>query len=79
MLALSDQLAELSAAGGIKLDAIFLDEGFGSLDADTLETVASTIESLSSSGRMVGIVTHVPALAARVPVRYRVTRTDRSA
>jgi exonuclease SbcC len=78
-LALSDQLAELSAAGGIKLDAIFLDEGFGSLDADTLETVAGTIESLSSSGRMVGIVTHVPALAARVPVRYRVTRTDRSA
>jgi exonuclease SbcC len=44
-LALSDQLAELSAAGGIKLDAIFLDEGFGSLDADTLETVASTIQS----------------------------------
>ncbi len=78
-LALSDQLAELSAAGGIKLDAIFLDEGFGSLDADTLETVASTIESLSSSGRMVGIVTHVPALAERVPVRYRVTRTDRGA
>ena len=78
-LALSDQLAELSAAGGIKLDAIFLDEGFGSLDADTLETVASTIESLSTTGRMVGIVTHVPALAERVPVRYRVTRTDRSA
>jgi exonuclease SbcC len=78
-LALSDQLAELSAAGGIKLDAIFLDEGFGSLDVETLETVAGTIESLSTSGRMVGIVTHVPALAERVPVRYRVTRTDRSA
>ena len=61
-----------------ELDAIFLDEGFGSLDADTLETVAGTIESLSSSGRMVGIVTHVPALAEPCPVRYRVTRTDRS-
>ena len=78
-LALSDQLAELSAAGGAKLDAIFLDEGFGTLDADTLETVAGTIESLGTSGRMVGIVTHVPALAERVPVRYRVRRTDRGA
>ncbi len=53
-LALSDQLAELSAAGGAKLDAIFCDEGFGSLDADTLDAVASTIESLATSGRVVG-------------------------
>ncbi|HWS44277.1 MAG TPA: SbcC/MukB-like Walker B domain-containing protein, partial [Acidimicrobiia bacterium] len=71
-LALSDQLASLSAAGGVKLDAIFLDEGFGSLDADTLDAVASTIETLGTEGRMVGIVTHVPALAERVPVRFRV-------
>ena len=78
-LALSDQLASLSAVGGAKLDAIFLDEGFGTLDADTLETVATTIEALGNSGRMVGVVTHVPALAERVPVRYRITRTDRTA
>jgi exonuclease SbcC len=78
-LALSDQLAMLAAGGGTKLDAIFLDEGFGTLDADTLDTVAETIEALGTSGRMVGIVTHVPALAERVPVRYRVTRTDRGA
>ncbi len=71
-LALSDQLAELSAAGGAKLDAIFCDEGFGSLDADTLDAVATTIESLATSGRVVGLVTHVPALAERVPVRFRV-------
>ncbi len=71
-LALSDQLAELSAAGAAKLEAIFCDEGFGSLDADTLEAVASTIESLATSGRAVGVVTHVPALAERVPVRFRV-------
>jgi exonuclease SbcC len=69
-LALSDQLVELSAAGGTKLDAIFCDEGFGSLDADTLDAVATTIESLASSGRVVGVVTHVPALAERVPVRF---------
>ncbi len=71
-LALSDQLAELSSAGGAKLDAIMLDEGFGSLDADTLDAVATTIEALGTEGRMVGIVTHVPALAERVPVRFRV-------
>jgi exonuclease SbcC len=71
-LALSDQLASLSANGAAKLDAIFCDEGFGSLDADTLEAVASTIESLGTTGRMVGLVTHVPALAERVPVRFRV-------
>ena len=61
------------------VETLFLDEGFGTLDADTLETVAGTIESLGTSGRMVGIVTHVPALAERVPVRYRVRRTDRGA
>ena len=71
-LALSDQLASLSTAGGSKLDSILLDEGFGSLDADTLDAVASTIEALGTEGRMVGLVTHVPALAERVPVRFRV-------
>ena len=48
-LALSDQLAELSAVSDPKLEAIFLDEGFGTLDADALETVAGTIESLGTS------------------------------
>jgi exonuclease SbcC len=73
-LALADQLAALAAGGAAKLDAIFLDEGFGTLDVDALETVAGTIESLGSSGRMVGIVTHVRELAARVPVRYEVRK-----
>jgi exonuclease SbcC len=71
-LALADQLSEMAASGGAKLDAIFLDEGFGSLDAETLETVAGTIETLGAAGRMVGVITHVPALAERVPVRFRV-------
>jgi exonuclease SbcC len=53
---------------------LFLDEGFGTLDADSLETVAATIESLGASGRMVGVVTHVRELAARVPVRYEVRK-----
>jgi exonuclease SbcC len=74
-LALSRQVVELSS-GLRDLNSMFLDEGFGTLDEDTLETVASTLERLAAdSGRMVGIVTHVAALAERVPVRFVVTRT----
>jgi exonuclease SbcC len=55
---------------------MFLDEGFGTLDADTLEIVGSTLEQLAAgSDRMIGIITHVPALAERVPVRFVVSRT----
>ncbi|MBA9004804.1 AAA family ATPase [Thermomonospora cellulosilytica] len=74
-LALSDQVAGLAAGAARSLDSIFLDEGFGTLDPATLDTVATTLERLSATGdRMVGIVTHVPALAERVPVRYEITR-----
>jgi exonuclease SbcC len=74
-LALSRQVVGLSA-GMRDLNSMFLDEGFGTLDADTLETVATTLERLAAdSDRMVGIVTHVPALAARVPVRFVVSHT----
>jgi exonuclease SbcC len=74
-LALSRQVVELSS-GMRDLNSMFLDEGFGTLDEDTLETVASTLERLAAdSGRMVGIVTHVAALAERVPVRFVVSRS----
>ncbi|GAA4586566.1 hypothetical protein GCM10023194_33070 [Planotetraspora phitsanulokensis] len=74
-LALSSQVAGLSAAAARSLDSIFLDEGFGTLDPATLDTVATTLERLATSGnRMVGVVTHVPALADRVPVRFEITR-----
>ena len=57
------------------LNSMFLDEGFGTLDEDTLETVGTTLERLSlGSERMIGIITHVPALAERVPVRFVVSR-----
>ena len=74
-LALSRQVIGLS--GGMRdLNSMFLDEGFGTLDADTLETVGTTLERLAAdSDRMIGIVTHVPALAERVPVRFVVSRT----
>ena len=73
-LALSQQIRNLAADGAPRLDAIFLDEGFGSLDTDTLDVVAATIENLGQSGRMVGVVTHVSELAARVPVRFEVSK-----
>jgi exonuclease SbcC len=74
-LALSKQVTSLSATGASKLESIFLDEGFGTLDETTLDVVASTLENLASSGsRMVGVITHVAALAERIPVRYEVIR-----
>ena len=77
-LALSSQMSALSAVGAARLDSIFLDEGFGTLDPDTLEIVATTLETLAQGERMVGVITHVTALAERVPVRFRVSRDART-
>lgn len=65
---------ELAADGSAVLESIFLDEGFGSLDPDTLDVVAGSIEELGASGRMVGIVTHIRELAERMPTRFEVTK-----
>lgn len=73
-LALAERVSELSATGGASLEAIFLDEGFGTLDIETLDVVASAIEELGATGRMVGIVSHVRELAERVPVRFEVRK-----
>ncbi|MGP3911063.1 AAA family ATPase [Nonomuraea sp. 10N515B] len=65
----------LSGAVARGLDSIFLDEGFGTLDPATLDIVATTLERLAAGqDRMIGVVTHVPALADRVPVRFEVRR-----
>jgi DNA repair protein SbcC/Rad50 len=78
-LALSEQLAGMSTTAA-SLESIVLDEGFGTLDAATLDVVAATLESLAARGdRMVGVVTHVPALAERVPVRFEVHKDARTA
>ncbi|HCU94583.1 MAG TPA: chromosome segregation protein SMC [Actinobacteria bacterium] len=74
-LALSRQVAGLSA-GQREMNSMFLDEGFGTLDENTLETVGTTLEQLAAdSDRMIGIITHVPALAERAPVRFVVSKT----
>ncbi len=68
-LALSDTLA-----GNRTLGALFLDEGFGSLDSLTLDAVASVLENLTREGRMVGVVTHLDALTERMPARLVVRK-----
>ena len=78
-LALSAQLQGLAAHGAARLESIFLDEGFGTLDETNLDLVASALENLAARGdRMVGVVTHVPALADRVPVRFAVRRDQQT-
>ncbi len=73
-LALADQVADLAAGGSARLESIFCDEGFGSLDLDTLDVVATALEELGASGRMVGVVSHVRELAERLPVRFEVRK-----
>lgn len=68
-LALSDTLA-----GNAALGALFLDEGFGTLDRNTLGGVASVLEALTNEGRMVGVITHVTELSERLPARLVVTK-----
>lgn len=69
-LALALGLSEIvqQEAGGIALDSMFVDEGFGTLDQETLETALDTLLSLKSSGRMVGIISHVSELKQRIPL-----------
>jgi DNA repair protein SbcC/Rad50 len=56
------------------VDTLFIDEGFGSLDADTLDTAISALETLQSQGRKVGVITHVAAMIDRIAVAIRVEK-----
>jgi exonuclease SbcC len=62
-----------SYAGGVKLEALFIDEGFGSLDADALELTIRALIDLQSSGRMIGIISHVTELKEQMALRVDVT------
>jgi exonuclease SbcC len=59
-------------AGGTRIEALFVDEGFGSLDEDTLEEVMTVLDGLREGGRTVGIVSHVAELRQRIPAQVRV-------
>jgi exonuclease SbcC len=68
-LALALALAEAVARSGGRLQCFFLDEGFGSLDAESLDLALDGIERIVSPGRLIGLVSHVAALAQRVDDR----------
>jgi exonuclease SbcC len=76
-LALSEQVRSLAVTEKARLDSLFLDEGFGTLDPETLETVVEAIEQLGGDGRMVGLITHVQELAIRLPARVEVEKSPR--
>lgn len=68
-LALSDLVSSKTS-----IDSLFLDEGFGTLDGDTLEVALSALDSLNASGKMIGVISHVEALKERIPAQIRVEK-----
>ncbi|MDD2884126.1 MAG: AAA family ATPase [Dechloromonas sp.] len=68
-LALSDLVSHQTS-----IDSLFLDEGFGTLDGDTLEIALAALDTLNASGKMIGIISHVDRLKERIPVQIRVDK-----
>ncbi|MBS7663686.1 AAA family ATPase [Pseudomonas lalucatii] len=66
-LALSDLVSHKTS-----IDSLFLDEGFGTLDGETLEVALDALDSLNASGKMIGVISHVEALKERIPVQLKV-------
>ena len=66
-----------AASGGIELDTLFVDEGFGSLDTETLDEVMGVVDSLRTGGRTVGLVSHVERMKNDIPTRLAVTKHRR--
>jgi len=66
-LALSDLVSHKTS-----IDSLFLDEGFGTLDGETLEIALDALDSLNASGKMIGVISHVEAMKERIPVQLRV-------
>ena len=69
-LALSEKLSQ-----GAQLGSLFLDEGFGTLDAETLESVTQILESLRQQDRLIGVITHVRGLGERLPAQVKVYKS----
>ena len=73
-LGLADVVQEY--AGGVHLDAMFIDEGFGSLDSESLDLAMKTLQELKGQNRLIGLISHVGGLEERIPAKLRVTRTQ---
>ncbi|MBU3698098.1 AAA family ATPase [Dechloromonas sp.] len=68
-LSLSDLVSQKTS-----IDSLFLDEGFGTLDGDTLETALAALDALNASGKMIGVISHVESLKERIPAQIRVDK-----
>jgi exonuclease SbcC len=69
-LGLSDVVQANS--GGTRLDSLFVDEGFGTLDPEVLDLAMNTLTELQRSGRLVGLISHVAEMRERIPLRLEV-------
>ncbi|MCH2039152.1 MAG: AAA family ATPase [Saccharospirillaceae bacterium] len=70
-LALSDLVSHKT-----RIDSLFLDEGFGTLDAETLEVALNALDNLNASGKMIGVISHVEALKERIPLQIEVRKEN---
>ncbi|WP_394246257.1 AAA family ATPase [Vibrio profundi] len=68
-LALSDLVSHKTS-----IDSLFLDEGFGTLDAETLDIALDALDNLNASGKMIGVISHIEAMKERIPVQLKVTK-----
>jgi exonuclease SbcC len=75
-LALAESIAELNpASGAVALESLFLDEGFSTLDAESQSRVADALQVLQGGTRLIGVITHVQALADQMPAKIEIERT----
>ena len=70
-MALSDLVSHKTS-----IDSLFLDEGFGTLDAETLDTALDAPDSLNASGKTIGVISHVEAMKDRIPVQIKVKKVN---
>jgi exonuclease SbcC len=73
-LALALGLSSLSG-NGLKVESLFIDEGFGSLDADTLRIAMEALEMLQNQGRKIGVISHVQEMSERIAVQIRLRKS----
>jgi DNA repair protein SbcC/Rad50 len=73
-LALSASVSQFCDGGPFRLDALFLDEGFSTLDAETLNVAIEALQALQQGDRMIGVISHVTDLAERLPGRIQIVK-----
>ncbi len=59
-----------------RIDSLFLDEGFGTLDSETLDTALDALDALNASGKIIGVISHVEAMKDRIPVQIKVKKIN---